>query len=159
MSNGSYKVMWAALKPMILERMTALVSSLKGQEVPLAVSDPYVSGPDEEFGSDEYRVTVDLKNEQGITVLSAEFQLRDGADDGADGFAIACNLTGYNALALGGFQPDAFSEDFFTQDQEVLEGRAEEFDVYEFSLAVKEALQDETLLEEVAEASAGMSPA
>jgi len=151
--------MWAALKPMILERMTALVSGLKGQEVPLAVSDPYISGPDEEFGSDEYRVTVDLKNEHDITVLSAEFQLRDGADDGAEGFAIACMLNGYNALVLGGFQPNAYTDDFFTLDKEVLESRVDEFDAYEFVLAINEALQDETLLEEVAEASAGMSPA
>jgi len=153
-----YAKLWAALKPAILEHMTALASCLTGQ-VPYAVSGPHISGPDEEFGSDEYRVTVDLKTEHDITVLSAEFQLRDGDDEGVQGFAVACELTGYNALVLGGFKPEAFSDDFFTLDQAVLERRVAEFDVYEFALATENALLDETLQKEVAEASAKIATA
>ncbi len=153
-----YRTMWEHVKPAILEKMTALSANLNGV-VPYSVSEPYISGPDEEYGSDEYRVSIDLKNEHDIVVLSAEFQLRDGQDDGQEGYAIACELTGYNALALGGYKPDAFQNDFFTLHNDVLDARIEEFDAYEFALSIhNEVLTDPVLLTEVAEATSAITP-
>jgi len=148
-----YQEFWDDLKPVILAKMTALAAALK-HVVPYTVSGLYISGPGEEFGADQFRISVDLKNAQDITVLCADFELSDGADAGEVGFAVSCNITGYNALVLGGFMPENFQCNFYTSDKEELDSRVDEFNVDEFTLfIVNDALTNETLLKEVAEAS------
>jgi len=79
----------------------------------------------------------------------------DAADAGEeDGCAVMCGFNGHAGLILGGYAPARYSNDCYTTDVDVLSTRVDEFDIEEAAqFIVNEALQDETLLKEVREAS------
>jgi hypothetical protein len=108
-----------------------------------------------EGGDEGYRLSVDLLCADDLCVLCMGFTLLDAAVNGGEAGQIGVRLsvTGYAALALGGYTPYAYGRNAYTDDVHEIERRINDLDVAAFARYVAdEALKNDTLQREPAQA-------
>ncbi len=149
MNLETYQPYWDAVCPPMVSKMKALVENLSAR-LPRAMK---ATAPSTETNTDEFRVSANIVTSDGAVVLGMDFTLLDGDERGGDGLAISLQLTGYNALYMGGYYPHIYTDAAFTFERDELVSRVRDLDVPTMAdFIVGECLSEKTLLRELAEA-------
>jgi len=139
-----YREIWNAVHPLMLTKMQNITDILRPQ-LPLNL---HVTTPSVEECCDEFKVAADIKSGD-ITVIALDFTLMDS--DEADGVGIALNLTGYNALVLGGYAPYSYTKDVWTKDIEEVIARVNNLGAEGMVSYILDRLTNKTLTSELYE--------
>lgn len=151
MEHQRYLEIWNAVCPIMAERMNALVEALR-EQLPDGFT---ISRPQAHTDSDEYKVTADIQT-NGLVAVGMDFLLRDAdMHEGEDGVGIALSLTGYGGLVLGGYFPNNYQPDVWTEDLDEAIRRVEGVSIDALvEHIINGALKNPALLKDLAKAGA-----
>lgn len=142
-----YTEVWSQVQPLMRAKLTQIRSGL-AERVPNRLGEIY------EGGDEETRLSLDVFSDS-LCIISLDFTLHDATVNGdeSNGFSISFFVTGYSALALGGYMPKAYTAEAYTVDVSQIVDRIEALDTEAFVRHVcAEALIHEGLLRELAQA-------
>ncbi|CAB5514695.1 hypothetical protein ACOTHJ_13460 [Achromobacter xylosoxidans] len=151
MEHQRYLEIWNAVCPIMAERMNALVEALQKQ-----LPDGFtISRPQAHTDSDEYKVTADIQT-NGLVAVGMDFLLRDAdMHEGEEGVGIALSLTGNGGLVLGGYFPNNYQPDVWTEDVDEAIRRVEGVSIDALvEHIIHGALKNPALLKDLAKAGA-----
>jgi hypothetical protein len=144
-----YLAVWNRSKPLMTAKLNAIRDGLAGK-ADLRLSEII------EGGDEEYRLSLDLLRADDLCVLCMDFTLLDAAVNGGEAGqnGVCLSVTGYAALALGGYTPYAYGRNAYTDDVQEIERRIKDLDVAAFvHYIADEALKNDTLQRELAQAA------
>ncbi|MGV7240884.1 hypothetical protein [Caballeronia sp. M23-90] len=144
---NNYTKVWSQVQPLMRAKLTLIRSGL-AERIPNRLGEIY------EGGDEESRLSLDIFSDS-LCIISLDFTLLDATVNGeeSNGFGISLSVTGYAALALGGYMPKAYTPEAFTDDVSEIVDRIEALDTEAFVQHVcDEALTHEGLLREIAQA-------
>jgi hypothetical protein len=142
-----YEEVWREVRPLMKAKLERIKTGLS-ERIPHRLSEIY------EGGDEESRLSLDVYRSDSLCVVSLDFTLLDATvnDEKLSGFGISLSITGYAALALGGYTPKAYTPEAFTDDVAEIVDRIEALDTADFVRHVcDEALAHEALLRELAQ--------
>jgi hypothetical protein len=142
-----YTEVWSQVQPLMSAKLTEIRSGL-AERLPNRLGEIY------EGGDEESRLSLDVFSDS-LCIISLDFTLLDETVNGeeSNGFGISLSVTGYAALALGGYMPKAYTPEAFTDDVPEIVDRIEALDTDAFVRHVcDQALTHEGLLRELAQA-------
>jgi len=141
-----YEEVWSEARPLMKAKLERIKTGLS-ERIPHRLSEIY------EGGDEEPRLSLDVYRSDSLCVVSLDFTLLDATvnDEKLSGFGISLSITGYAALALGGYTPKAYTPEAFTDDVAEIADRIEALDTVDFVRRVcDEGLAHEGLLRELA---------
>lgn len=142
-----YNEFWNRAQPLMRAKLTLIRSGL-AERITNRLGEIY------EGGDEECRLSLDVFSDS-LCIISLDFTLLDATVNGEKpgGFGISLSVTGYAALALGGYMPKAYTPEAFTDDVSEIVDRIEVLDTDAFVRHVcDQALTHEGLLRELAQA-------
>lgn len=150
MELDKYTHLWNAAKPLMSERLTAIVTLLR-EQLPAGMS---IADPQVDEDGDEFKVFTNV-HKGDILAVGLDFILVDGglAED-ADGVCVGLNVVGLSGLVLGGYTPLNWTESAWTTEVAEVVCRIQGLDVEAFvTFVLTNCLTNPTLLAEMEKAA------